>query len=226
MMPSDISVVVPVHENRGYLEATMRSILDQTLPPAEIVIVDDGSSDGSGDFAAGLSPLVRVVRTPGLGCEPARDLGVQTARFPVIAFCDSDDLWAPTKLERQRAVVSDVASPILVWTGLTEFISPEIDPATFESRVLRTDELGLRLVSALLTTKATFDVQSASMAEAGSWIAWVAGLPDGIEVVHIPEVLMSRRMHATNASRSDNTLSSNLLRAVRERARRRQDGAS
>ena len=109
-----ISVVVPTFNDVGRIGDALASIVNQTMPPAEIVVSDDGSDDGTeqfvSDFAAQHADeiVVRYVRLSSRsGDAAARNAGIAAAREEWIASCDSDDVWAPTKLERQIAFVND-----------------------------------------------------------------------------------------------------------------------
>jgi glycosyltransferase involved in cell wall biosynthesis len=101
----DVTVVVPTHNRLGVLPAAIRSILDQRGVSTQVVVVDDGSTDGSGpwlDHVASQDRRVEVVhhefpkRSHG-----ARNAGIARAQARWIAFCDDDDLWAPDKLITQ-----------------------------------------------------------------------------------------------------------------------------
>src|SRR5579871_5754982 len=97
---SDVSVIIPCY-NRGPLIAdTLRSVLGQTHIPAEVIVVDDGSTDNTAEVVAGF-PTVRYERIANSGVCRARNVGVGLARFSWLAFCDSDDLWEPDRLETQ-----------------------------------------------------------------------------------------------------------------------------
>lgn len=99
---SKISVVVPVHDRRSMLVEALDSIRNQTLPADEIIVVDDGSTDGSG-ARAGEIPGVFVARQERQGVAAARNAGIRLCSNDLIAFLDSDDLWHPAKLEKQSA---------------------------------------------------------------------------------------------------------------------------
>jgi glycosyltransferase involved in cell wall biosynthesis len=104
-----ISVVVPTFNDVGRIGDALESITSQTLPPAEIIVSDDGSNDGTEQFVLQFaqSPragkvAVRYVRLPSrAGVVAARNHGISVARGEWIAECDSDDMWASTKLEQQ-----------------------------------------------------------------------------------------------------------------------------
>jgi len=99
----DVSVVIPVYNRADLLPHTLRSILAQSHPPKEIVVVDDGSTDATADVAAAFGDPVRLVRIRNSGDAAARNAGIAKSRCAWIAFCDSDDLWHPEKLACQVA---------------------------------------------------------------------------------------------------------------------------
>jgi cellulose synthase/poly-beta-1,6-N-acetylglucosamine synthase-like glycosyltransferase len=94
-----VSIVVPVYNRRDLVCRTIRSLLNQDFTrPYEIVVIDDGSSDGSGEAAADLDPRVRVIHQANRGAPAARLRGIEEARAPVLAFQDSDDIAYAHKL--------------------------------------------------------------------------------------------------------------------------------
>jgi len=97
-----VSVVMPVHNAGGYLRAAIESVLAQTMPDFELVLVDDGSTDGSGavcDEFASRDRRVRVVRQANAGICRARNVGMEASTGEWLAFCDHDDLYMPQFLE-------------------------------------------------------------------------------------------------------------------------------
>jgi len=126
-----ISVVIPAYDGSAYLSEAIESILAQTAPPGEIIVVDDGSSDGTIEPASRYP--VRVLRTPHRGIGPARNRGVGASSGELIAFLDSDDLWTPRKLELQTAALAAEAADI-VFGHQEEFVSPEAPPAPLPPR--------------------------------------------------------------------------------------------
>ena len=103
--PLDVSVVIPTYNRAGWLPRTLASILEQTLEPMEVIVVDDGSTDGTEALARSFPPTVRYSRIENSGVCRARNVGVSLARGSWLAFCDSDDLWHPRKLEAQARLL-------------------------------------------------------------------------------------------------------------------------
>jgi glycosyltransferase involved in cell wall biosynthesis len=98
-----VSVVIPTRDRRTLLLQALRSVLAQRSVDLEVLVVDDGSTDGSDRaVTASHDPRVHVVRhSPPQGVATARNAGARRATAPWLAFLDDDDLWAPDKLARQ-----------------------------------------------------------------------------------------------------------------------------
>lgn len=90
-----ISVIVPTFNRSALLRATLSSILAQTRPADEVIVVDDESTDDTAEVVASFGSAVTFLRQPNSGPLIARNLGLRTARGRLVAFCDSDDLWDP-----------------------------------------------------------------------------------------------------------------------------------
>lgn len=101
-MPN-VSVVIPTYNRAEHVMGAVRSALDQSRPPAELIVVDDGSTDETPDLFAEVEAPVRYVRQENAGVSAARNRGVREATGDWIAFLDSDDRWHPDKIERQLA---------------------------------------------------------------------------------------------------------------------------
>jgi glycosyltransferase involved in cell wall biosynthesis len=111
-----VSVLIGCWNNAGTLERAARSILGQTLRNLELIVVDDGSTDGTPDVVAGLGDdRVRHLRLPHRGISPSLNDGLREARAPVVAIQDADDWSEPTRLERQLEVLD--ANPGIAVVG-------------------------------------------------------------------------------------------------------------
>ncbi|UPT42313.1 CDP-glycerol glycerophosphotransferase family protein [Streptomyces sp. WAC00303] len=123
MKPPLLSVVVPVHNVEAYLEDCLRSVADQTLEAIEVVLVDDGSTDGSARIAAEFAARdgrFRLVRQQNAGLSAARNTGVRhtTPTVPYLAFADSDDIVVHDAYERMTASLESTGSDLVtgnVW---------------------------------------------------------------------------------------------------------------
>ncbi|MER8639576.1 glycosyltransferase family 2 protein [Mesorhizobium sp. M1227] len=101
-----VSVIIPAHNAQDTIDETLRSVRSQSHRALEIIVVDDGSRDQTVTIARHhmeVDPRVRLIRQANAGVAAARNTGWQAAQSDLIAFVDADDLWAPTKIERQLA---------------------------------------------------------------------------------------------------------------------------
>ncbi|MFC1705982.1 glycosyltransferase family 2 protein [Planctomycetota bacterium] len=96
-----VSVVIPTNNRAALLRGALDSVLAQTYRDFEVVVVDDGSTDETPDLLSGYGAPVRSIRKPHQGLSEARNAAIRASQGQLIAFLDSDDLWTPTKLERQ-----------------------------------------------------------------------------------------------------------------------------
>lgn len=110
-----VSVIIPSYNRAGWLPAAVGSVLAQTCPATEILIVDDGSTDNSAEVCAGFPAPVRYIRQPNAGVSAARNRGMREATGEWIALLDSDDLWVPEKLAVQFAL--HATRPELGWSA-------------------------------------------------------------------------------------------------------------
>ncbi|MFP3984206.1 MAG: glycosyltransferase family 2 protein [Desulfurivibrionaceae bacterium] len=105
-MVQPVSVIIPTYNRRNFLEKAVNSVIDQTLANHEIIVVDDGSTDDSYDFVQSCGGQVRYIYQGNQGPAAARNAGIRAARYPLLAFLDSDDWFAPHKLETQSKVMT------------------------------------------------------------------------------------------------------------------------
>lgn len=114
----EISVVIPLYNKARYLRRALTSVLGQSAQPIEIIIVDDGSTDGG---TAGIEecshPLVQVIRQENAGPSAARNQGIKRAKADWIAFLDADDEWHPSFLENCLQVIEKHVDVVGVFTN-------------------------------------------------------------------------------------------------------------
>jgi Glycosyl transferase family 2 len=102
-----VSVVIPTYQRRDLVRQAVDSVLAQSLSDLEVVVVDDGSTDGTGEALAGLDPRVHYHRRPNRGVASARNLGIHVSRGDVVAFLDSDNSWLPDHLAVLTEMLAD-----------------------------------------------------------------------------------------------------------------------
>jgi len=219
-----VSVVIPTYNDAAHLGDALRSIVEQTLPPTEIVICDDGSEDGTGELVRDFSAQraggvdVRYVRLPGRsGSASARNRGVAEAQGEWIAVCDSDDMWAPGKLERQLGFIGAWRGrrPLAVlgahgWNvneaGRIISLAP-IGP-TSEEEYERAREEGSKVVmlhSSLIYPRAQFDAIGGYSSEYGTLddVDFVCRMVFQGAVICVPEPLVYYRKRGGSKQLAD-----------------------
>lgn len=117
-----LSVIVPVYNGERFLAEALNSILRQAYAPLEILVVDDGSTDGSAAIARGFGPPVHYLHQPNQGPAAARNRGLAAATGEIIGFLDADDLWPDDKLHRQLPVVCQHLTDPIALMGHTQRI--------------------------------------------------------------------------------------------------------
>lgn len=115
-----VSVVIPAHNAMTYLPETLESVLQQTFTDFEVLIVNDGSSDNIVEWAKSLKDKrIKLISQSNQGVSKARNTAINAASAEYIAFLDADDLWQPTKLEKQVKFLDDNPTVGLVTTWAT-----------------------------------------------------------------------------------------------------------
>lgn len=119
-MSRTVAAVVPVYNGAAFVEEAVRSVLEQTHPVERIVVVDDGSTDGTAEVLDRFGDQIDVVRQHNSGVAIARNVGAARCDADLLAFLDADDVWHPTKMERQVDRFMEDPSLGLVHCGLIE----------------------------------------------------------------------------------------------------------
>lgn len=139
-----VSVVIPCYNAAAFIVRTLESVYEQDGVQVDVVIVDDGSSDGSPDIVKPRFPAARLLHTPRLGPSGARNAGTRAVRGEFIQYLDADDLLAPGKLRRQLTALQ--ASGADVAYGDWQRLAPTADgyrPADVVSQRLNDPEIDL-----------------------------------------------------------------------------------
>jgi glycosyltransferase involved in cell wall biosynthesis len=123
-----ITVVIPCHNAAKYIAATLRSVLAQPACQLEVLVIDDGSTDGSADLVEQSFSQVRVLRQANQGVAAARNHGIAQAGHEWIAFVDADDIWLPGKLQAQWSRLQDQPEARMCYTGWKVWPTHEVEP--------------------------------------------------------------------------------------------------
>lgn len=118
-MSPRVSVVIPAFQAAGTIEATLSSVAAQTFSDVEILVVDDGSTDGTAEVAAAHPVTPMVIRQANAGVSAARNAAIDRAQGDLVAFLDADDAWEPRKLELQVALLDAQPGVGVAYTSTT-----------------------------------------------------------------------------------------------------------
>ena len=133
-----ISVIIPCYNRQRSLRQALDSVLSQTHKPDEIIVIDDGSTDGSVEVAKSYGSKVQVIQQPNAGAAKARNRGIASATGDWIAFLDSDDIWRTEKLKRQiEAMQSNPHAGVIFCDTQTTSGEEVINPSRFSLGGLR-----------------------------------------------------------------------------------------
>jgi glycosyltransferase involved in cell wall biosynthesis len=188
----DITVVIPTYNRETLIPFTLDAVLAQSVAPAEIIVVDDGSQDGTAELMSSRYPHIRYLRNENAGPSIARFEAVQAASSDWIAFCDSDDIWDRNHLATIQEAIEQLGDVDVLFTNFVNFTT---DPG-----------------------RVFFD-QFDSM-PAGWWSRWSEPAGENVRVFRddcligfldrnpvFPSALIARRQNILAAGRPDATIS-------------------
>ncbi len=202
-----ISCIIPVYNHELYVGETIESVLAQTYRPLEVIVVDDGSTDGTAAVVAGFGDRVRYVYQNNAGPSVARNTGAALATGDYLAWLDSDDLWRADKLERQLAFLQAHPDVDVCLTYLQNFWIEELaeEAERFKGSLRAQPVPGYVFATVLISRTAYERIGPADArlfhADGTEWMMRAMDMGAKIEV--LPDVMTRRRYHHTNISRKD-----------------------
>jgi glycosyltransferase involved in cell wall biosynthesis len=207
MEESLISCIIPVYNGERYLRESLDSLSAQTYRPLEIIVADDGSTDGTPKVAQSYGQGITYVQQANRGYWAAKNLGLGAAHGEFVAFLDVDDLWHPEKLARQIARLRERTVIDLCFTRFQNFWMPELaeEEQRYEGQFLSQPQSAWS-ISTLLVRRAVFerfgDFHDGTRGlENMTWFLRAAAQGAMIEVM--PDILMRRRFNVESFTRRD-----------------------
>jgi glycosyltransferase involved in cell wall biosynthesis len=196
-----VSVIIPAYNCQSYIAEAIASALEQTHAPAEVIVLDDGSTDRTLEIAQGFSQ-VHCVSQLHAGAGAARNRGAAIASGALLAFLDADDRWPLYKLSRQVEALRDQPDLDMVF-GCVEQLHSGIE---WEEAIAKPDDRRSPLMrgfvpgTMLVRREAFFRVgELRTEWKVGEFIDWHARATDmGLRSTCLPELLLWRRIHTTN----------------------------
>jgi glycosyltransferase involved in cell wall biosynthesis len=198
-----VSVVIPAFNAERYLGDAIESVLSQTCPATELLVVDDGSTDGTAAVAGGFGSPVRCVSQAHGGIGGAVNRGVELARGELLASLDADDVWLPDKLSLQLEALTRRPELDLVFGLMEEFHSPDLTPAQRARLELRSEPRPGICRGAMLIRRESFARVGMFATDwaVGEFVEWYGRAMDaGLRSEVLDRVLVRRRLHQANST--------------------------
>jgi glycosyltransferase involved in cell wall biosynthesis len=198
---SELSVVIPCFNAERFLGEAIESVLAQHSPRPQLIVIDDGCTDGSVAVARGFGAHVELHSQPNAGIAAARNAGVRRALGRDLAFLDADDLWCADSLQARYDALQRVAQAEGVFGALQQFLCPRMDAAAaarieYDAR----PQVG-RFAGTLLIRRAAF-LRAGLFDErlkVGEMLDWVSRAAlAGVGITTTQTVVMRRRIHGSN----------------------------
>lgn len=219
-----ISVIIPVYNGEAYLAEAVESIQRQNYDALEIIIVDDGSSDGTKQIAANFKGNVRYVYQSNSGPSSARNRGLRMSHGNVIGFLDSDDLWPSNKLEIQLAYLVDnpLAEIVLGYTQWMRLVTSTSEKFMFKK--FAEPYVMFNLGSALFR-RSVFDkvgLFDQTMRQAEDMDLLTRALEGGVSIGVLKKVTLFYRIHQCNITSNRPEVYFYLIKALKKSLDRRR----
>ena len=196
-----VSVVIPVYNGARYLGEAIDSALAQTYRNFEIIVINDGPTDGSEEVAKGYGDKIRYTVRENGGISAARNTGIAMAKGNYFALLDSDDIWEKNKLKLQIQAFESDSSLDVVYGLVKQFVSPEIE----QKNTKNADKIGVLMqgciTSAIIIKRASFfRVGSFETAyKVAEFVDWFIRAKDmGLRFNMVNELVALRRIHDAN----------------------------
>jgi len=224
-----VSVIVPVYNGERYLAAAIKSVLGQTYRPVEIIVVDDGSTDGSARIVREFGAAVRYEPQSHLGSPDAcRNRGIKLADGEYLAFLDQDDLWMRDKLQLQIVSFATDKSLDMVFGHVEQFLSPDLSETTNQARYPTGVAPG-RILSAMMISRSAFFGVGWFLTRwrLSGFVDWYARAKElRLKEMMLPQVIARRRIHRTNLNIVQRHAQVEYVRAVKATLDRRRGAPS
>lgn len=220
-----VSVIIPVYNGERFLREAVQSVLGQKHSSVEIIIVDDGSTDGTATVARSFPSTVRYLHQTNQGPAAARNRGIEHAQGSLIAFADADDLWPAGKLELQLPfLIKDPAIEIVMGRIQQVLLSRKVAGPT-QAEELAEPAFSVNLGGAVIR-KSVFDRvglfdETMRYSEDVDW--FMRAREGGAVIMTIDAVTLFYRQHEQNMTRGKSASELNVLKALKKSLDRRRE---
>ena len=215
-----VSVVIPVFNGERFLREAVESVLAQKYSPLEIIMVDDGSTDGTADVARSLPETVRYLHQTNQGPAAARNRGIEHAQGSLIAFADADDLWPEDKLALQLPYLMRDPAAEIVMGRIQQVLLSETGAENFAEPAFSVN-LGSAIIRKSVFERVGLFDETMRYSEDVDW--FMRAREGGAAIVTIDAVTLLYRQHDQNMTRGKSTSELNVLKALKRSLDRRRE---
>ena len=215
-----VSVVIPVFNGERFLREAVESVLAQKYAPLEIIMVDDGSTDGTADVARSLPETVRYLHQSNQGPAAARNRGIEHAQGSLIAFADADDLWPEDKLALQLPYLMRDPAAEIVMGRIQQVLLSETGAENFAEPAFSVN-LGSAIIRKSVFERIGLFDETMRYSEDVDW--FMRAREGGAAIVTIDAVTLLYRQHDQNMTRGKSTSELNVLKALKRSLDRRRE---
>jgi len=221
-----ISVIIAVYNGEKYLEEAIWSVLSQTYPTLELLVVDDGSEDSTRQVVEKIpDERITYLYQQHAGIGAACNNGITSSHGSYISFLDADDLWVPDKLTRQIEAFENDPTLDMVFGQVEQFLSADIDEETKKKYTYALEKMPGYSRGNLLISRAAFERIGFFQTKwtLGEFIDWYLRATEaGLKSRVLPDVLMKRRLHNTNIGIQKHNDQSNYVQILKASLDRRR----
>ena len=220
-----ISVMIGAYNAAPYLGEAIESVFAQTYRPLELIVVDDGSTDGTGDVARAYGDRITFTSQENAGNGAARNTAIGFAKGNYFAFLDADDRFTERKLELQFAALRDDPELDVVFGHVLEFVSPELSPELRASVREPAPVSPWAAPNLMLIRRGSFERVGLFSTEhrVGVTVDWFARATEvGLKTLVLPEVVLERRLHTENNGLRESNQRSQYLHVLKASIDRRR----
>lgn len=233
--PLRISVVIPVYNGAAHIVHALESVVQQTLPAYEIIVVDDGSTDDTAAAVREFAQMrassneaghIELVQQANQGHADAKNTGLAHAQGDLIAFLDADDRWLPQKLAAQARYLAEQPALGYVLCHMRAMLTPGTEWPKHLNRQHYENDPPLYAPSAIMARRTLFDTIGnfdTSFVHGNDSDWFLRAREAGIAMKVVPQVLVEKWIHGENMSHQTASMSRELFRGLRASLQRRRE---
>lgn len=199
-----ISVLIAAYNAEAYVAEALDSVLSQTRPPDEVIVIDDGSDDRTSAALERFGSRIICLSQPNRGQAAALNSAIATATGDLLGFCDADDLWTPRKLELQIALIDNFEEIDAVFGEVRQFVSPDVSKQEQDRLRPAIEVLHGESKLCMLIRRPAFDRLGPfeESLPATFFIEWLGRAKQrGLRSAPLDEIVALRRLHLSNGGR-------------------------